>query len=121
MSTPSSEVVRYLESVGDEDRRAALTELREACLQLLPGFTESMRYRMPGYERDGELELGFANQKQYISLYVLRTDVMAAHRDRLDGLNVGKGCIRYRRPDQMDMDVVRSILRMTASTTGPIC
>ena len=114
-------MVRYLESVADEGRRAALTDLREACLQLLPGFTEAMRYRMPCYERNGEPELGFANQKQYISLYVVRTDVMAAHRDRLDGLNVGKGCIRYRRPDQIDMDVVHSILRMTASTTGPIC
>jgi hypothetical protein len=46
---------------------------------------------------------------------------MAAHRDRLTGLDVGKGCIRYRRTDQIDVDVVRSILAMTASTRGPIC
>jgi hypothetical protein len=35
---------------------------------------------------------------------------MAAHRDRLAGLSVGKGCVRYRRPDQLDETVVRSIL-----------
>ncbi len=46
---------------------------------------------------------------------------MAAHRDRLAGLSVGKGCIRYRRPEQMDLDVVRSILQMTAATTDPVC
>ena len=46
---------------------------------------------------------------------------MGAHRDRLAGLSVGKGCIRYRRPEQLDLDVVRSILDMTATTTGPIC
>jgi hypothetical protein len=46
---------------------------------------------------------------------------MAAHRDRLAGLSVGKGCVRYRRPEQVDWDVVRSILEMTAATRGPIC
>ena len=49
-----------------------------------------MKYGMPGYWRgpvaEGEGEIGFAAQKQYLSLYV-----------------------------------VRSILDMTAATTGPIC
>lgn len=121
MSARSGEVDRYLESVPDAGRRAALVELRETCLELLPGFAEAVRYRMPCYLRGDEPEIAFANQKQYISLYVPRTDVMAAHRDRLGGLSVGKGCIRYRRPEQIDMDVVRAILRTTASTTGPIC
>jgi hypothetical protein len=34
---------------------------------------------------------------------------------------VGKGCIRYRRPEQPDLDVVRSILETTAASSGPIC
>ncbi len=84
-----------------------------------------MKYGMPGNWRgpvtEGEGEIGFATQKQYLSFYVVRTDVMAAHRDRLAGLSVGKGCIRYRRPEQMDLDVVRSILQMTAATADPVC
>ena len=115
----SGEVDQYLESVPEE-RRDALNELRDACVELLTGFEELMGYGMPGYQRDGVGEIGFASQKQYISFYVLRTDVMAAHRDRLDGISVGKGCIRYRRSAQIDMDVVRSILRMTAETSGPV-
>ena len=47
--------------------------------------------------------------------------MLDAHRDRLAGLSVGKSCIRYRRPDQLDEAVVRSILEMTAATRGPIC
>jgi hypothetical protein len=84
-----------------------------------------MRYGMPGYRRgpaaEGEGEIGFAAQKQYLSFYVVRTDVIAVHRDRLTGLSVGKGCIRYRRPEQTDPDVVRSTLQMTAATPGPVC
>jgi hypothetical protein len=39
---------------------------------------------------------------------------------RYDG-DSGKGCIRHRRRRAMDVDVVRSILEMTAATRGPIC
>jgi len=57
----------------------------------------------------------------HLSFYVTRTDVMDAHRDRLAGLDLGKGCIRHRCTDRIDADVIRSILRMTASTRGPTC
>ena len=122
MVTRDPAVDAYLDNV-DEPRRAAVRRLRELCLEHLDGFEELVRYGMPGYLRPGETEgeIGFAAQKQYISFYVTRTDGMAAHRDRLAGLSVGKGCIRYRRPGQIDEAVVRSILGMTAATRGPIC
>jgi uncharacterized protein YdhG (YjbR/CyaY superfamily) len=124
VATPDPAVDAYLTQVTGS-RRAAVVRLRELCLEHLPGFTEGMKYGMPGYWRgpvaDGEGEIGFAAQKQYLSFYVLRTDVMDAHREQLAGLGVGKGCIRYRRPEQLDLDVVRSILELTAATSGPIC
>jgi uncharacterized protein YdhG (YjbR/CyaY superfamily) len=124
MPSPDPAVDAYLAQVAGP-RADAVRRLRELCLAHLPGFTEGMKYGMPGYWRgpvaEGEGEIGFAAQKQYLSFYVLRTDVMAAHRDRLQGLSVGKGCIRYRRPEQVDWDVVRSILSMTAATRGSIC
>ena len=92
----------YVEQV-DEPRRDAVRTLRRLCPEhLSEDFTEVLRYGMPGYVREGETEgeIGFAAQKQYLSFYVVRTDVMAAHRDRLAGLSVGKGCIRYRRPER---------------------
>jgi hypothetical protein len=46
---------------------------------------------------------------------------MAAHRDRLAGLSVGKGAIRYRNADQVDEAVVVSMLEMTAASEGPVC
>jgi uncharacterized protein YdhG (YjbR/CyaY superfamily) len=79
----------------DEGRRDAVRTLRDLCRSHLEGFTEGMKYGMPGYWRgpvqSGELEIGFAAQKQYLSFYVLRTDVMAAHLDRLGGLDLGRG------------------------------
>jgi uncharacterized protein YdhG (YjbR/CyaY superfamily) len=119
---PNPDVDAYVERV-DEPRRDAVRLLRDLCREHLVGFEEVLGYGMPGYRRPGraEGEIGIAAQKRYISFYVLRTDVMAAHRERLAGLDVGKGCIRYRRPEQIDADVVRSILAMTSGTEGPIC
>ena len=118
--TPTLEVDDYLAAILPE-RRPALEALREACLKFLPGFSESLRNGMPTYERDDQVEIAFASQEEYISLYVLRTDVTNVHQTRLDGLAVDNGCIRYRSPDQIDMDVVHSILKMNALTSGEIC
>jgi uncharacterized protein YdhG (YjbR/CyaY superfamily) len=123
MATPDPAVDAYVDQVTGT-RRDITVRLRELCVEHLDGFAEGRRYRMPGYWRgpvEGEGEIGFAAQKQYLSFYVVRTDVMAAHRERLAGLDVGKGAVRYRRPEQFDEGVVRSMLEMTAATSGPIC
>lgn len=103
------------------DRQEILRALRDACRDVLSDFEESMTYGMPTYLRDGVAEVGWASQKQYISLYILRTDVLNAHREHLSGLDVGKGCIRFRRPSQVDMDIVRSMLTATQATRASVC
>jgi len=114
------DVDSYLTQVP-EGRRAVLTEIRDACRMLLAGFAEAMSYGMPTYSRDGIAELAWASQKRYISLYVMRADVLDAHRGQLAGLDVGKGCIRYRSPAAVDFTVVRSMLTTVAASHGPAC
>ena len=69
------------------------------------GYTESMVYGMPSYERRGQVQVGFGKQARYLSLYILKQPVFEAHRAELGGLGLGKGCIRYRQPDQIDWAV----------------
>jgi uncharacterized protein YdhG (YjbR/CyaY superfamily) len=117
----ANDVDSYLAEVP-EGRRAVLTEMRDACRRLLlAGFAESMSYGMPAYSRDGIPEIAWASQKRYISLYVTRADVLDAHRGQLAGLDVGKGCIRYRSPAAVDFSVVHSMLAAVAASRGPAC
>ncbi|WP_067832838.1 iron chaperone [Nocardia lijiangensis] len=121
VQSKASDVDGYLTEVP-EARRPAVRRLRELCRAELSGFTEVMAYGMPCYERDGVGEIAFANQKQYISFYLLRTDVRAAYADRLAGHDMGKGCLRFRKLDMIDFDLVRDLLRATAATEGgPVC
>jgi uncharacterized protein YdhG (YjbR/CyaY superfamily) len=120
MQTGALDVDSYLAQVP-AGRRVVLSRIRDACRALLLGFAESMTYGMPTYSRDGTAEVAWASQKQYISLYVMRSDVLNAHREQLSGLDTGKGCIRYRSPAAVDFTVVQSMLTAVAVSRGPVC
>lgn len=116
----ASDVDGYLAGVPAE-RRDALTRLRQVCRAELTGFDEVMAYGMPAYERDGAAEIAFASQKQYISFYLMRTDIRDAFEERLAGQDMGKGCLRFRKPENIDFDLVRDLLKATADGPGKIC
>lgn len=122
MQSKANDVTAYLDEVPAE-RKAALEEIRRLCLVTLKGFEESMKYGGPVYSRNGVVEVGFASQKHFIGLYILRTDVMKAHVGALKvkGISLGKGCIRYSKPEKIDFDVVKSMLNATVLSTGEVC
>jgi uncharacterized protein YdhG (YjbR/CyaY superfamily) len=122
MQSQAKTVSAYLQEVPAE-QRAALLRLRALCRAALTGFEEVMEYGGPCYKRDGVIEVGFASQKNFIGLYILRTDVMNAHKHLLEGkgVSVGKGAIRYSKPEKINYDVVESMLRATLESSGEVC
>ncbi|MFB7512773.1 iron chaperone [Streptomyces sp. NPDC056144] len=120
--SPAADVDSYLAAITGE-RAPALARLRELCRTELTGFTESIAYGMPVYarDRDGTAEIAFASQKQYISFYLMRSDVAEAFADRLAGQDMGKSCLRFRRPAAIDYDLIRDLLAAVARTPGPVC
>ncbi|MGW6944265.1 DUF1801 domain-containing protein [Streptomyces xanthophaeus] len=113
----------YLAAAPDA-RRPALTRLRELCLAELTGYEEYIAYGMPAYVRPGAEagEIAWANQKQYISFYLLRTDVRDAFADRLAPHDMGKACLRFRNPAKVDFGLLRDLLRATAEAgPGKVC
>ena len=122
MQSSAKTVSAYLKEVPAE-RKATLKQLRELCRATLTGFKESMDYGGPCYSRNGVVEVGFASQKHFIALYILRTDVMRSHRYLLNipGVTLGKGCIRYSRPEKIDFSVVERMLKATAESEGEVC
>ncbi|WP_103512288.1 iron chaperone [Streptomyces sp. SM13] len=123
MVRSSAENVDQYLAEAPEARREALTALRALCREELTGFREVMAYGMPAYEREGPGtgEIAFADQKQYLSFYLLRTDVRDAFADRQAPHDMGKGCLRFRNPKEVDFTLVRDLLRATAATSGTAC
>ena len=120
MRSSATTVTGYIEE-QPSDWKPTLKKLRAACRRELRGYSESLQYGMPAYARAGQVEVTFAKQAHYLSLYILKKPVFDAHRGDLAGLSLGKGCIRYRRPGQIDWDVVSRLLSETRKSAGVIC
>ena len=121
MQSDAKKVDEYLAEVPDE-RKEALVRLRQLCLDTLAGYEESMEYGMPSYKvPDSEVEVAFASQRNYISLYVMKEAVLNEYRPALEGLNLGKGCVRYTKPEKMDFEVIEQLLAASRDSDSPIC
>lgn len=116
-----------------EDRKVPTERLRKTILDNLPsGFKEEMSYGMigyvvphsvfpRGYHCDPKLPLpfmSFASQKNFIALYHMG---IYAKKEVLDWfveeypkhcktkLDMGKSCIRFKKPDQIPFDLIAEL------------
>jgi len=110
----------YLKELPPE-RRAALGKLRALIRRVAPTTKETMKYGLPSF---GEL-CALASQKNYMSLYVCEGDIVKAHLAELGKVSCGKGCIRFRRIDDLNLSAVESIFRAIVQRrrqgVGPSC
>jgi uncharacterized protein YdhG (YjbR/CyaY superfamily) len=113
MQSTATTVDAYLAEAPAE-RREVLSAIRNLCRQNFPGCVEAMTYGMPTYTCDDGSGVAFASQKQYISIYV-DPRVLEAHRAELRGASCGKSCLRYSRPEKVDLDLVATLLRESVS------
>lgn len=121
MQSKAETIEAYLAEILPE-RREALTRLHHLCTTVLTGYAALMAYGMPSYQRPGgEIEVAFASQKNYISLYILKSEVLDRHRAELSRLSLGKGCIRYRKPNQIDFALVEKLLEASRQSTARAC
>jgi uncharacterized protein YdhG (YjbR/CyaY superfamily) len=120
MKSEAKTVEDYLSQIP-EKKVSALKKLRNLCLKHLPDHEESLVYKMPSYKRNDQVEVAFASQKQHICVYILKHDVMLHNKDRLMGLNHGKGCIRYSNPDKIDYQLITDLLKQTVESDSSIC
>jgi uncharacterized protein YdhG (YjbR/CyaY superfamily) len=120
MHSTAPDVLTYLQHVPG-DRVACLTTLRQLCLDTLLDYEEAMEYGMPCYKKNGTVEVAFASQKRYIALYIAKKTVVDAYRGEFLGLSVGKGCIRYPKPDKVDFTAITKLLLATRDSPEHAC
>jgi hypothetical protein len=113
----------YIEAV-DELRRPDIAELDGLIRQTLPSFERHMTHGMLGYgryhyryasgrEAEGAV-IALAANKRYISLHVACTTddgpLVELYKDRLPMADIGKSCVRFKRLEDLEPDVLRDLL-----------
>ena len=120
MKSDAETVDDYVARV-DEQWRPVVERLRSTCLAHLDGYQEVMAYGMPAYVVDGDVEVGFARQVRYLSFYIAKKGVLDARRGEFHDLSLGKGCIRFTRPEQVDWSLIEVLLRDTVTSVERPC
>lgn len=124
MQSKAKTVERYLAELPAE-RREAVTLLRGLILKSVPNATEDMQYGMPCYSLGATL-CAVAAQKGHYSLYVHDAKAVEHFRSQLGKLSVGKGCIRFRKTEEVPLEILSRILstaarRRTSGQTTEAC
>ena len=123
IKTPS----QYLASLPAE-RRVTLTKLHNAIRKAAPSLRPHIAYGNIGYGnyhyryasgREGDWPVvGLASQKQHIGLYLCICDgtgyLPEKNKARLGKVSVGKGCIRFRRLENLNLKVAMELVKRAA-------
>ena len=116
----------YVEGL-DEPRRTDIGRLHARVREVAPEMAASAKEGMLSYGtyrykyasgREGEwFALGIASQKNYISLYAPTLN-LEPYVARLPKANLGRGCIRFKRLDDVDLGVIDEVIRASAANDG---
>jgi uncharacterized protein YdhG (YjbR/CyaY superfamily) len=108
-------------SESSPERAKVQTQLRELIHKTLQKHVECMQWGMPTYTRDGNCDVAFANQKQYLSVYFLKQGVFKINEEALRSVDHGKGCLRFRNVEKIDFALIEKLLRDTAASSEQPC
>lgn len=90
----------YLDRLLDDWRKSRLLAIRELLLAA-PNTSETMRYKMLGYDI-GEKHLAVLNaQKGYVSLYMDPLADLDPDGSLLDGMDYGRSCLRVKKTTEL--------------------
>lgn len=85
----------YISLLDDDWRRETLLQLRALITAQAPELDETIHYKMLGYGSGDNYVFHLNAQKGYVSLYVGNASKIDPDGVFLNGLNVGKGCVRF--------------------------
>jgi len=103
----------------------SLPDPRRSQVRVISGMLGywTYRYRYPS-GREGEwCRVGLASNNVTISLHVLAADesgyLAEAYKDRLPKADIGKSCVRFKRLEDVDVDVLEELIRKGSTMLPP--
>ncbi len=87
----------YLEQLEMDWRRDKLLELRTIIQREAPYLSEGINYKMLSYSDERGAAFHLNAQKGYVSFYVGDASKVDPSGELLKGIDVGKGCIRFKK------------------------
>lgn len=117
MPNASPEIRAYMEAQPSE-RQLMLAHVRSLIREQWPRTREDMALGMPTYHLGGKPAFALANQKNHITFHVLEPGLLSAFKHDLRTRNCGKGCIRFRRLEPPDVEMLERIVKYVGTAVS---
>ncbi len=85
----------YLSAIDNDWRKETLEYIREIIKAKAPSFVEGISYKMLSYRDDRGIIFHLNAQKHFVSFYVGDINKIDLDGSLLEGMDMGKGCIRF--------------------------
>lgn len=102
-------MAQYLKALPAEARES-LTTLRGMIREAVPGARETMVSGLPAYLLGNRMIAALGANKRALTLYVGDHPLVVAYRDQLGTVDCGKGCIRFKHLDDLNLGAVEALL-----------
>ena len=103
----------YIDLLEYDWRRDTLEEIRQIIMREGPKLKEGINYKMLSYGDERGFLFHLNAQKQYVSLYVGDTNKIDPDGTLLQGLDCGKGCIRFKKTVSVSETGIQDFVRKT--------
>lgn len=87
----------YLDVLDKDWRKEKLLEIRNMIKSVAPEFAEGINYKMLSYSDQRGPVFHLNAQRNYVSLYVGDARKVDPNGELLKGIDVGKGCLRFKK------------------------
>ena len=120
MAEQTISYLQYLDSLPPE-RRSEVERVWQVVRGSVPdGYSEEITAKFLTFKTGAEWYIALANQKNYISLYLMPVYVYPELRAKLDaagkGLKCGKSCINFRRAEELPLEIIGEIVGATGAS-----
>jgi hypothetical protein len=110
---------QYLDALPPE-RRGEVERVWRLVRESVPaGYVEDIGPKFLSFKAGDEWYVGLANQKNYISLYLVPVYVFPELRAKLDAggkkLKCGKSCVNFKRADELPLETLAEIIGATGA------
>jgi len=110
----------YLAQLETDWQKEKLQNLRAIIIEKAPEIQEFIQYKMLAYGNKKSIAFHLNAQRNYVSLYVGNVEKIEGHKELLEGLNIGKGCIRFKKSiaiadTKIDEFIAKTIERWNAN------
>jgi hypothetical protein len=97
------------------DRRTVVERVWRVVRENVPaGYTEQISPKFLTFKADDDWYVALANQKNYVSLYLMPVYVFPELKEKLDNsgkkLRCGKSCINFKRAEELPLETIAEIV-----------